>query len=91
MVKVIILSLFLTACSWTDVLDFITPSSGGVDTEIVVGDKNQSVTTEFGKQTAQTIVNNETTAWFPYILAMIALMLPTPTTMWNAWRNKNGR
>ncbi len=90
-VKIVALVLMLSSCSVMDVIDFISPSSGGVDTEVVLGDKTQSVKTELGNQTANTIINNETTAWFPYILALIALMLPTPTTMWNYFkRKKNG-
>lgn len=89
--KIVLLSMLLTACSWSDIVGMVVPSKrGGIDTEIVVGDKKQVVSTKIGEQTqtAQTIIN-ESTAYLPWGIALIALMLPTPTTMWNAWRKRN--
>lgn len=95
MIKVIILSLFLTGCSMMDVVDLIKPSSGlSVDTEIVAGDKKQEVRTEIGAETntytAETIVNNVTSSanigWI--IFGIVGLMLPTPTRMYYLWKNR---
>ena len=98
MIKVFILCLSLTACSWTDALDFIIPSKdGGINTELVVGDKNQSVVTEVGSETnnqqAESIVNNitdEAPIWL-ILFGMIGWVLPSPQSMWTSWRNRNVR
>ena len=98
MIKVFILCLTLTACSWSDALNLINPSKGGgIDTEVVVGDKNQAVTTEIGAETnnqqAESIVNNITESanvgWI--LFGFLGWMLPAPQAMWKYWRERNVR
>ena len=85
MIKVLILTLFLTGCSWKDVIGLLSPSSGGIDTEIVVGDKKEEIVTEIGtqKQTANEITNttvDNAPVWL-IVLAMLGWFLPTPQGM----------
>ncbi len=79
----------LSSCS---VWDIIKPSSGlSVDTEIVAGDKaiNTEVSgkKETNNNTADTINQvfntvNEEHNWFPWLMAVLGFMLPTPSRMW---------
>ena len=94
--NILLLTGFLTACTWSDLIGMVTPSSGGgIDTELVIGDKSQEVNTEIGAETtnqqAESIVNNivneQPVGWI--IFAMICLILPTPQSMWKAWRSKD--
>ena len=90
MLKVIILSLLLTACSWKDVLDFVSPSSGGIDTEVVLGDKREQIDTRVGSQEAEEIINNNNAPVWLIALAMLGWFMPTPQGMYNMWREKSG-
>jgi len=87
--SVLLLSLVISACSWKDVMDFVSPSKGGIDTEIVVGDKTQEVNTELGNQSAETITNVTEAPIGLYILAALGWFLPTPQGMVRMWRNRN--
>jgi len=82
-------------------LDWVKPASSGlsIDTELVIGDKHTELaagavvgkketthnTAEALTQTFNTVT--EQNNWFPYLLAMLFLMLPTPTTMWRGLKN----
>lgn len=100
MIKVLTLVLALTVagCSWMDVVDFVMPSkNGGIDTELVLGDKQEEIKTEIGAETntytAETIVNNVTESanigWI--IFGIIGFMLPTPTRMYYMWKSRGKR
>lgn len=89
-VKILLLTSILTACSWTDALNMLSPSKGGgIDTELVVGDKSQSVVTEIGGQEAETITNVTDSNNFLLVLAMLGWFLPSPQEMYKMWRSRN--
>jgi hypothetical protein len=95
LIKALMLSSFIliSACSLSDIADFIKPSTPSVDAELVVGDKQESITTEVGttKQEAETISNTSSTniePWF-VVLAMLGWFLPTPQGLFKMWRNRN--
>ena len=90
-VSIIVLSLALTACSWSDLIGIVSPSKGGIDTELVVGDKNQTVSTEVGKQEAESISNITDTSPLLLSLAMLGWFLPTPQGLFRMWKNRNDR
>lgn len=90
-VSVVLLSLFLAACSWSDLIGIVSPSKGGIDTEIVVGDKNQTVSTEVGKQEAESISNITDTSPFLLALAMLGWFLPTPQGLFRMWKSRNDK
>jgi hypothetical protein len=71
----------LASCSPMDVVDLFKPS-GGVDAELVVGDKTQEVNTQIGNQEAQQIVNNDNVPVWIILFGVAGWLLPTPTTMW---------
>lgn len=87
-----VLSVALGTTASCSVWDFVKPSSGlSVDTELVVGDKQQVVHTELGQttNTADNIIQNiDNTDKFMTILALTGWLLPTPGQMWEnskAW------
>ena len=83
--------LFIQGCA---LLDYFKPSSGlSVDTEIVVGDKEEEINTEvvgnkeITHNTADTIANtyqtmNEQAPWWVMILLILGWLLPMPSQMW---------
>jgi len=94
-IKIILLvsMLSLVACSPLDIIkSVISPSSGpSLDAELVVGDKKIATEVVGSKETthntAETLTQtaniiNEANPWFPYLLAMLFLLLPTPSRMW---------
>jgi hypothetical protein len=93
-VKVLLLvgTMLLSSCTlW----DLIKPGDGpalAVDTEIVAGDKNQTVETNVGETTNNqaaeeiTIENNYTDYWL-VIIAILGWISPTPTTIWKWFTN----
>jgi len=88
----VLLAASLTACSWKDVIDLVSPSSkGGINTEIVAGDKNQEIHTEIGAtaQTAETIVNTQNAPVWLMVLAALGWFMPTPQGMFKMWRTRN--
>ena len=88
MIKVILLSLMLTACSMNpiDMMKSVISSdkpSIAVDTEIVVGDKVQETEVNMGETTMTAdIINNvqDTSPWVLFLL-VLGWFLPTPTGM----------
>ncbi len=88
----IFLASLLTGCSWLDVLDVVMPSKkGGIDTEIVIGDKKQEVVTVLGNQKAKTITNNNSVPFWIIGLGMLGWFLPTPQGMFRMWRSKDAQ
>ena len=91
--SVLALTLSLFSCM---MLDWIMPASKGisVDTEVVVGYKHEEIATgavvgkkETTNNTAENITQaittvNEANPTIPWLVAMLCLMLPTPTRMW---------
>jgi len=96
--KYLIFVAFLSLQSCT-VWDFIKPSSGiSVDTEIVAGDKEETIATEVvGKKeittnTADAITQtyntvNESMEWWIWVLMVVGWMTPTPTVMGRGFIN----
>ena len=93
----LILSSFLviSSCSVMDVFSLFTPSKGlSVDAELTVGDKSEEIATgavignkETTNNTAEEISQvfntvNEAEPLLPWLVAMLFLMLPTPTRMY---------
>ncbi len=89
-----ILVLSLQSCSMSDVFSMFTPSKGiDVDAELTIGDKHEEIATGAVIGTKETTTNNaeqlsqvfntvnEEAPLLPWILAMLFLMLPTPTRM----------
>lgn len=89
--SIVLLALSLTACSWSDLIGIVSPSKGGIDTEVVVGDKNQTVSTEVGKQEAESISNVTDTSPLLLSLAMLGWFLPTPQGLFKMWKDRNVR
>jgi hypothetical protein len=93
--KVLLLTLFLTACSATPVglvKDLLIDDPGiEVNTELVVGDKEQEL--QVGdNQTADSIVNNYESPPFELIaLACLGWLLPTPAGMVRGVRNMRSK
>jgi len=93
------LVLSITACSWSDVLGLMSPAKGGIETEIVVGDKEQQVNTEVGTETqiqeADEIINetvNETNISTGFmLLAMLGWFFPSPQELFRMWRSRNDK
>lgn len=93
----ILLASSLTGCA---VWDWLKPASDGisVDAEMTIGDKHEEIasgvvvgkkeethnTADAIHQTFNTVT--EQNNWFPYLLAMLFLMLPTPTRMWQGMK-----
>lgn len=81
-----VLAVSLGGTASCSVWDFVKPSSGlSVDTELVVGDKNQTANVEVAAthNTADNIIQNiDNTDKFMTILALSGWLLPTPATMW---------
>ena len=104
MVRAILISAILTR-NGCMVWDFIKPAGNGisVDTEVVAGDKNQSVEVNGKKDTthntADTIANtyqtvNEQYPWWVVALLILGWVLPSPSQMWKGmgsllpWKRK---
>lgn len=86
----ILLITSLASCSWKDVASLIIPSkSGGINTELVVGDKKQEVNTAIGNQKANTIVNKTEAPPWLMILAAVGWFLPSPQGLLRMWRTRN--
>ena len=92
--RMILLAMTLTisSCTALDILGMFTPSSGlSVDTEIVAGDKSQTVdvtgeknsttnTADAITQTYNTV--NEQYPWWVLALLILGWVLPSPSQMW---------
>jgi len=83
--------LMLQACSWKDVIGLVSPSKGGIDTEIVLGNKKQEVITSIGTQKATTIINKEEAPPWLMVLAAIGWFLPSPQGLFRMWRSRNDK
>ena len=82
-----------------DIINPFKASSGlSVDTEIVVGDKQEEVNTEVvgnketTNNTAESISQvyntvNEGIDWWVWVLMIVGWITPTPTRMWGAFIN----
>ena len=85
MLKALVLAILLTSCSPMSVLDLISPSKGvEVNSEIVVGDKQEENVIEVGAVEQEAgVINNiqETSPWFLLLFAL-GWILPGPAGIW---------
>lgn len=91
-VKAFLLSsiILTSACSWKDVVGIFTPSKG-IETEVVIGDKKESVETKVNTQEAEKITNTTNVPFSFMALAALGWFLPSPQELYKAWRNRNAR
>jgi len=100
---VLAMMIALSGCALSDVFSMLKPSSGiNTDIEVVAGDKaihtevagTKETTTNTAENITQAITTvNEANPIIPWLVAMLFLMLPTPTRMWLGikgliWRKK---
>lgn len=87
---VLAVMIALPACSVMDVFSMFTPSDG-ISLDAQIGDKEIHTEVagkkETSNYTAESITNvantvNEAEPLIPWLVAMLFLMLPTPTRMW---------
>ena len=94
--------MILSGCSTLGMASAASALTGGggpsVDAEMTVGDKNQTVDTDFGKkqnQQAEVINNTDETDHILVLIAVIGWLLPGPHEIWRGltnllpWRRRN--
>lgn len=79
-------TMITTGCTPADALKLLKPS-GGVQAELTVGDKNQTVQTELGNQDAETITNTtvQQIPWWMFVISSLGWFVPRPQTLFKMW------
>jgi hypothetical protein len=105
MIRVVLLVLLLSGCSALQTaLSLAQPASNGiaVDAELTVGDKQEEINTEVGRQVmnsnqaAESIENNINSVPLTFlVLLVLGWLLPSPNEIWKGlkgmvlfWRKK---